>query len=62
LNDLTPWITKDMVKNPNQHKEPIIRVVGSVSTGNGGRSYRKVLSWWWAFCVPLGITSFNAKK
>jgi len=51
-----------MVKNPNQHKEPIIRVVGSVSTGNGGRSYRKVLSWWWAFCVPLGITSFNAKK
>jgi hypothetical protein len=40
-----------MVANPNQRKNPVIRVVGSVASGNAGRGYRKVPSWWRDFCV-----------
>lgn len=52
--DLTPLdFPKDMVANPNQRKNPVIRVVGSVIRGNSGIGYRKVPSWWRDFCVSL---------
>jgi hypothetical protein len=48
-----------MVAKRVQHKQPVIQGVERVASGNAGRGYRKVPSWWRAFCMKANTRHYK---